>query len=185
MTRKNAPNQYKPSHSLYYSLLLLQSKESVCKVMFLRTLELKTNGMITEFVRRKIIREVETLIKDNCGKAVPKTKLDKYLIWKHIMSYHPQISHYKSQNAPYKRYLESHLIITATWEDYKSTHGDISYIVYQHQQVFQSENIGSGKPSQDECDICPKYRTHCKGLDGAHDVDDCEQCKVAKIIKKD
>ena len=44
--------------------------------------------------------------------------------------------------------------------------------------MFQSENIGFGKPSQDKCDICAKYRTHCKDLDKAHDVDACEQCKV-------
>ena len=96
MTRKNAQNQCKRSHSLYYSLPLLVSKESVCKVLILRTLGLKTDGKITEFVRPKETGEVGTLIKDNCGKAAPKTKLDKDLIRKHVMSYHPQIRHYKS-----------------------------------------------------------------------------------------
>ena len=86
--------------------------------MFLRTLGLKTDGMITEFVRCKETGEVGTLIKDNGGKAAPKTKLDKNLIWKHIMSYHPHISHYKYQNAPSKRYLEPRLTITAMWENY-------------------------------------------------------------------
>ena len=52
------------------------SKESVCKVMFLRTLGVKANGMIAEFVRRKETGEVGTLIKDNRGKTAPKTKLD-------------------------------------------------------------------------------------------------------------
>ena len=37
MTRKNVQNQYKRSHLLYYSLLLLMLKESVCKVMFQNT----------------------------------------------------------------------------------------------------------------------------------------------------
>ena len=64
-TRKNAQNQYKRSHSLYYSLRILVSKESVCKVMFLSTLRPKTDGMITEFVRRKETGEVRTLIKGN------------------------------------------------------------------------------------------------------------------------
>ena len=61
-------------------------------------------------------------------------------------------------------------------------HGDISYIV--HQRVFQSESIGFGKPSQDECDVCAKHRTHCKDLDGAHDLNACEQCKVGQDHKK-
>ena len=67
-------------------------------------------------------------------------------------------------------------------EDNKLTHGDISYIVYQ--QVFQSENTGFGKPSKDECDICAKYKAHCKDLDGAHDVDACEQCKGGQEHQK-
>lgn len=148
--------------------------------MFLRTLGLKTDGMISEFVRRKETGEVGTLIKDNRGKAAPKNKLDKDLIIGHIMSYHPQVSHYKLQNAPNKRYLEPQLTITAMWEDYKSKHGDISYIVYQ--RVFQSENISFGKPSQDDCDVCEKYKTHCKAMnpDEAHDVDVCERCKVGR-----
>ena len=172
-SRKNAQDEYTRSHSLIYSLPLSTSKESVCKFMFLRTLGLKTDGMISEFVRRKETGDVGTLIKDNRGKAAPKNKLDKDL-----MSYHPQVSHYKLQNAPNKRYLEPQLTITAMWEDYKSKHGDISYIVYQ--RVFQSENIGFGKPSQDDCDVCAKYKAHCKDPDEAHDVDACEQCKVGR-----
>ena len=70
-----------------------------------------------EFVRRKETSEVRTLVNNNCGKAAPKIKLDKDLIPKHIMSYHPQISHYRSQNAPNKRYLKPHLTIPAKWDD--------------------------------------------------------------------
>ena len=36
-------------------------------------------------------------------------------------------------------------------EEYNSKHGDIGYFVYQ--RVFQSENIGSGKRSQDDWDV--------------------------------
>ena len=182
MTRKNAQNQYKRSNSLYYSLALLVSKELICKIMFLRTLGLKTDGVIAEFVRRKETSEMETLIKDNRGKAVPKAKLDKDLIWKHIMPYHLQINHRKSQNAPNKRYLEPHLTITAIWEDYKPTNGHISYIVYL--QVFQSENIRFYESSPDERDVNAKYRTHSKDLNGAHDRDACEICKVCQDHKK-
>ena len=64
------------------------SKESVCKVMFLRALGLITNGMITELVRRKETIKMGTLIKENRGKAAPKIKLDKDLIRKQIMTSH-------------------------------------------------------------------------------------------------
>ena len=49
-----------------------------------------------------------------------------------------------------------------------------------YQLVFQSENIGFGKPSQDQCHVCSKYSTRYKDLDGAHDVDACKQCKVGQ-----
>ena len=64
------------------------SKESVSKVMFLGALELITNGMITELVRRKETIKMGTLIKENRGKAAPKIKLDKDLIRKQIMTSH-------------------------------------------------------------------------------------------------
>ena len=108
--------------------------------------------MISQFIKAKKAGDAESLIQDKRSKAAPKNKLDKDLIKEYLMSYHPQLSHYKLQNVPHKRYLEPHLTITAMWEDYKSKHGDISYIVYQ--RVFQSENIGFGKPSQDDCDAC-------------------------------
>ena len=81
--------------------------------MFLRILALKPDGMITNFLRRKEIVEVGTQMKDNRGKAASNNKLDKDLFWKNMMSYHLQISHYKSQNASNKQYLEPRLTITA------------------------------------------------------------------------
>ena len=77
--------------------------------------------MITEFARRKETSEVGKLIKDNREKAAPKTKIDKDLIQKHIMFYHLQISHCKSQNALNKRCFEPPLIITAMREDERSS----------------------------------------------------------------
>ena len=53
-----------------------------------------------------------------------------------------------------------------------------------YQWVFQSENIGFGKPSQDECHVCAKYSTGCRDLDEAHDVDTCEECKIGHDHKK-
>ena len=47
------------------------SKELACKDMFFRTLELKTDVMITELERHKEMVKDGTLIKDNRGKAAP------------------------------------------------------------------------------------------------------------------
>ena len=48
------------------------------------------------------------------------------------------------------------LYVSGMWEDYitKGSYG--SYELYR--QIFASENIGFGEPSQDECDTCFKIK---------------------------
>ena len=86
--------------------------------MFLGKLGMKTDRMISEFVKSKVTGDVGSFSNDKRRKAALTIKLDKDIIWEHIMSDHPQVSQYKLQNAPNKRYLERHLTITAMWEDY-------------------------------------------------------------------
>lgn len=97
------------------------SKLTVCKIMFIHTLGLKTDGTITEFVRRKLegvnasdsgTSSSHTLTADTRGQAAATNKKDHDVIRQHINSYHPQVSHYTREHAPNRRYLESHLSIT-------------------------------------------------------------------------
>jgi hypothetical protein len=88
-------------------------KLTVCKQMFLHTLGLKTDGIVTEFVRAKLKADVSTpLTKDNRGQNAPSNKIDREEVRKHIDSYHPQTSHYMREHAPHRRYLDEHLSIT-------------------------------------------------------------------------
>ena len=94
--------------------------------MFLRTLELKTDGRITEFIKAKLAdRSIESnrtqgLMEDGRGKGVPSNKKDHASIQQYIESFNPQVSHYNLEHAPFRRYMDSDLTITAMWEDYKS-----------------------------------------------------------------
>ena len=54
-TSKLAQDQYSRTHTLTYMIPVGVSKVSVCKHMFLRTLGLKTDGRVTEFVLEKLI----------------------------------------------------------------------------------------------------------------------------------
>ena len=72
--------------------------------MFLSTLCLKSDGMITEMVRaqRQSYDGAIAPVKDSRGSHPPSNKCDAEVIHLHINSYNPAISHYKHKNAPYK-----------------------------------------------------------------------------------
>ena len=111
----------KRKHSLIYSLPLQNGMNiDVCKEMFIRTLGLKTDGMVTEFVAVKARDESSAVapIKECRGQHEPWNKKNKVVIREHINSYHPTVSHYKLAHAPLRRYLEPGLTITGMWRDF-------------------------------------------------------------------
>ena len=75
--------------------------------MFLSTLGLKSDGIITEMVRAQSQSYNGAIapIEDHRGSHPQSNKCDAEVICLLINSYNPAISHYKRNNAPYKRYL--------------------------------------------------------------------------------
>ena len=124
---------------------------------------MKTDGMITEFMKTKVDCAVSPSV-DVRGHHAPMNKFDKKLIKEHINSYHPQVSRYNREHAPNRRYLEPNLSITDKWSDFTNKYKKISYELYR--QVFESEKITFGEPSQDECEICLTYNLHVKESEG-------------------
>ena len=60
----------------------------------------------------------------------------------------------------------------------------ISYIAYQ--RIFTKEKISFGKPSQDDCDLCAKYKSHCEENSSCdHDSLSSEMCQLGKVHKAD
>ena len=175
--REGCTITYKRKLSLRYHLPIDESKDTVCKTMFLHTLGLKTDAMVTEFVKSKTTSTLTETIADGRGKAPAKNKTDTQSIRDHILSYNPQVSHYRIIDAPNKRYLEPHLSVKIMWTDYASQN-NVSYPVYH--RVFQSENISFAKSSQDDCDFCAKYEMHKKDAPDDHDADSCTECLNGK-----
>lgn len=100
--------------SLWYSLPQADgSRVTVCKQMFLSTLGLKTDGMITEFLRAKHDNQTP-ITKDRRGQCSPANKVQHDTIRDHINSYHPAASHYNLAHTPNRRFLEPHLTITGS-----------------------------------------------------------------------
>ena len=62
------------------------------------------------------------------------------------------------------------------WHDFCEKQKRISYELCR--QVFESEMITFGEPSQDECETCLAYELHVKesGENDDHDADTCEEC---------
>ena len=101
----------KRSSSLWYTLPQADGiKLTVCKRMFLSTLGLKTDGMITEFQRAK--ESTKPVIQDCRGQSAPPNKVQHDVVREHINSYHPAVSHYNLAHTPNRRFLEPHLTIT-------------------------------------------------------------------------
>ena len=74
-------------------------KDSKCKSMFLNTLGLKSDGMITEIVRAQHHSYDGPIapIEDRSVSHPPSNKCDAEVIHLHINSYNPTIRHYKTQ----------------------------------------------------------------------------------------
>ena len=88
--------------------------------MFLSTLGLKSDGILTGFISAKTNAHegIQSILKDNRGNSTPTNKKNVEIIKQHINSYQPQVSHYASENAPNRRYLDSCLTVESMWCDF-------------------------------------------------------------------
>ena len=147
----------------------------------MHTLGMKTDGIITEFVKTKLSGEEVNAMSpttDGRGRHVAKHKFDWNIIKQHINSYNWQISHYKRELAPNRLYLESKLTITDMWKDFCKDETDVCYELYRRD--FTEEKITFGEPSHDECDVCLEYTMHIEEVIENHDANECEKCILAK-----
>lgn len=152
----------------------------VCKVLFLHTLGLKTDGMITTFIKSKTTSEDGMAkLQDERGLIsrqmlqVQKEVTEAQIV-AHINSFNPIVSHYNLMHSPNRRYLPPELTIKYLWKDYVQQNQKISYDVYR--KIFDKQNIGFCRPSQDECENCLKNKIHLTEEKGECSKDMCEIC---------
>ena len=111
-------------------------------------------------------------VEDRRGSHPPSNKCDEEVIRLHINSYNPAITHYKRQNAPYKRYLNPELSIKEMYKNFSENKENNKICYKTYCNVFKSENIGFSRSPQDECEIYLSYKDYIKD----HDSDQCAEC---------
>src|SRR5207244_3470990 len=75
--------------------------EQVCKIFFLSTLGYKptNDSAITSLMKSAPLSAISASC-DKRGRHPPSNKMDEQLIRAHILSHHPQVSHYRREHAP-------------------------------------------------------------------------------------
>jgi len=114
------------------------------------------------------------------GKHIKRKVYDRDLIKKHIMSFNPQISHYRRMHAPNRLYLTSDINIRFMHSEFIKTHNLVSYSVYH--KVVNEMNISFTKLGEEECETCSKYDFHVKSCDGNNL--DCLICLQYSVHKE-
>jgi len=145
----------------------------VCQKFFLGTLGKKEG-------RDKLVRTALDTISEGAlfpvlskqGKHAKRTVYDRDSIKEHILSYNPQISHYRRMHAPNRLYLTSDITITSMYNNFIEENPWVSYSVYL--KVVREMNISFTKLGQEECETCTKFNFHGKSCPG--NLLDCEEC---------
>ena len=154
----------------------------VCRTFFKHTLGIRWNNFITKFVHTQLENPLSTPQESREGDTTQESKQTREQIINHINSFHPQLSHYKTEHAPNKRFLNPELSIRYLWRDFLENQElpKVSYSNYQ--KVLKSQNIGFARLSQDECDLCLEFREHQKIHEHDEGAQECSVCAAAKQL---
>ena len=152
----------------------------VCKKFFLTTLGLTCDKVVTTAVS---CENVVRVAGDKRGQHEPASKFSSGVvedIKSHIESYHPSISHYRREHAPFRRYISPEISIREMHEDFLSckhnSHSSspsltkCSYEFYR--RTVKSMNISFVKLGEEECELCLQHDAHKKECN----AEECDLC---------
>jgi len=151
------------------------TQKKVCKQFFLSTLGYKSDKLLTVLMSANTRPEL-TPKADMRGRHPPANKLSadtQNSIREHIQSYHPTVSHYRREHAPWRKYLAPELTVTDMYKDFRAKNGEISYQTYR--RVLSSMNISFVKLGEEECEECMLYNNNHQHAD-SNATDDCADC---------
>ena len=134
----------------------------VCKCFFLHTIGYHGDQVVKSALKniRKDGGVVVGAHGDRRGQHVPQNKFDegyrKHVI-DHIESFRPQVSHYRRDHAPNRRYLPSDLSICSmhqVFNESQQASGQDQCSFQYYYKVFSSMNISFSSPENDLCKTC-------------------------------
>ena len=159
----------------------------VCKTFFLHTLGFNSDKVITCLMRENGPNVLTPGISLR-GKNKPSNCVDEAVIIEHINSFHPQISHYRREHAPRRRYLSPEITVRLMFADFETKHPKFcSYDKYR--RVLQQQNISFCKLGEEECEFCLMHANHkCDSQTRGEECQECQEIlehkQVAENIRK-
>lgn len=145
--------------------------QEVCQNFFLATLGFKQNN--NTFVRNALENEFPT--PDGRGKHANKAKFDESIVIDHIMSFHPETSHYRREHAPFRKYLPSDVTITKMHKLFLDQQLDKPCCSYDYyRKVVDKLNISFTKLGHEKCEKCEKFHKHIHILENENSS--CQEC---------
>ena len=148
---------YKRTSSLTY-LLPSDSGEDVvvCQKFFCATLGYTSNQFIVEMMKTSQSSHVIPP-PDKRGKHEPANKIDICTVDDHIDSFNPQVSHYRREYAPNRRYLPSSVTVKLLFEDFQAKNPNFKCSMETYRKVVSAAHISFAQPDDDICDECAYY----------------------------
>ncbi|KAF2887520.1 hypothetical protein ILUMI_18651 [Ignelater luminosus] len=89
-------------------------------------------------------------------------RIDRDRIIEHIIFFHPEISHYRREHAPLRKYLPSDFNITLMHKDFVGRYPDVSISYELYRKQVYSMNISFAVLGHTECWACETFNMHCK-----------------------
>ena len=155
---------------------------NVCKDFFLTTLKYhpKNDAVITSLMKAKPIGAL-TACEDRRGKHPPARKSDGDAIKEYLYSCNPQISRYRREHAPIRKYLPRDITVTDMHKDFveKYPYKKCCYQLYR-KHVYD-QKISFTKLGKEQCEVCKEYyHAHSKSCRSPNSEDSGSSCNVCK-----
>lgn len=114
---------------------------------------------------------------DQRGKHPPANKIERTMIEQHIEAFNPQISHYRREHAPLRRYLPSDVTVTVMYEDFMKKNPSIKCCYQTYRKFICDLKISFTKLGEEQCEICEMHSIsqHSEGNE-ASPACECDEC---------
>lgn len=142
----------------------------VCQHFFLATLGYKknNNSSVSSSLKQEFPKP------DGRGKNANKWKFDQSIVIDHIMSFHPETSHYRREHAPFRKYLPSDVTITKIQKFFLEDHPNNPCSYDYYRKEVDKLNISFSKLGHEKCEECEKFHKHVHILLTATST--CQEC---------
>lgn len=162
-----------------------EASTNVCKTFFLTTLGYNKNN--DRVVRNIITKSDLAPPEDKRGKHEPSNKINREVVKQHVESFRPQVSHYRREHAPNRRYLPGDVNQTLMYNHFREQNPTFKIGYETYSCIVREMNISFATLGHEECWVCDKFKKH-KEISGHTEnctqENDCQHCNEWKVHNK-